>query len=134
VDAGDYTGDGKADILVGPGRGGADRIRVFDGATLAVAADFFAGIGSLNSDPLFGANNGYRGGVGGVAFTFGSAGFPLDILVSSPRATPVIVKQFTGNGTTPTISKSFFANPQITPIVPDPASLRYGATVAGFNP
>jgi hypothetical protein len=133
VDAADYNGDGKADILVGPGKGGADRIRVFDGVTLGVAADFFAGIGSPKNDPLFGANNGFRNGVGGVAFTFGSAGTSRDILVSSPRTTTVIVKEFTGNGTTPTASKSFFANPQITPIVPDPTTLSYGASVAGLN-
>ena len=40
--AADLTGDGAADILVGSGRGGAPRVRVFDGPSGAVVHDFFA--------------------------------------------------------------------------------------------
>jgi sugar lactone lactonase YvrE len=52
VSAGDITGDGKADLVVGAGPGGGPRVKIFDGASLlaqtatsvpTLAADFFAG-------------------------------------------------------------------------------------------
>jgi hypothetical protein len=57
VAAGDVTGDGVADLVLGAGLGGAPRVRVFDGRALLTdrplaAADFYAG------DP--GARDGVR--------------------------------------------------------------------------
>jgi hypothetical protein len=42
VAAGDINGDGKADVIVGAGRGGPPRVAAFDGATGAKLADFLA--------------------------------------------------------------------------------------------
>jgi glucose/arabinose dehydrogenase len=42
VAAADLTGDGLAEVVTGPGPGGGPHVRVFDGATGAPLADFFA--------------------------------------------------------------------------------------------
>ena len=63
VAAGDVTGDGIPDIIVGPGSGGGPNVKVFDGVTGAVVKDFFAydltfmggvfvGAGDFNGDRL----------------------------------------------------------------------------------
>ena len=41
VAAGDVTGDGVPDLVITPDEGGGPRVRVFDGKTFAVLADFF---------------------------------------------------------------------------------------------
>jgi hypothetical protein len=43
VAAADVSGDGLADIVTGAGLGGGPLVRVFDGATLALLTEFFAG-------------------------------------------------------------------------------------------
>lgn len=42
VSVGDVTGDGRAEIVTGPGVGGGPQIRVFDGKGRAIGAGFFA--------------------------------------------------------------------------------------------
>jgi hypothetical protein len=59
VAAGDVTGDGTPDLVITPDQGGGPRVRVFDGKTFGLVADFF-GI----SDPNF--RGGARAAVGDV--------------------------------------------------------------------
>jgi hypothetical protein len=77
VAAGDVTGDGFPDLVVTPDQGGGGRVRVFDGVTRAVVADFFgiddpgfrggcrAAIGDVNGD-----------GKGDIIVAAGSGGGP----------------------------------------------------------
>ncbi|NNM76319.1 VCBS repeat-containing protein [Sphingomonas sp. ID1715] len=51
VAVGDFAGDGRADVIVGAGAGGGGHVRVFDGLSGDVRADFFA------------FENGYAGGM-----------------------------------------------------------------------
>jgi glucose/arabinose dehydrogenase len=64
VAAGDFDGDGRGDVVVGAGPGGAPRVVVFGGATLptggpdqSVIASFFAGSSSLRGGVPVGARN-----------------------------------------------------------------------------
>jgi hypothetical protein len=59
VAAGDLNGDGTPDLVITPDEGGGPRVRVFDGKTFSLVADFF-GI----SDPNF--RGGARAAVGDV--------------------------------------------------------------------
>jgi len=138
VAAGDYSNDGYADILTGPGDGGSANIRVFSGFDDSLLASFFAFQSTAQSDPLFGVF-GDNTGVGGVAFGgLGSNGY-RDILVGTPLGTPTAVYDFQGTGGTPTTSIDLLTEPQFTTtgpgnavIEPSPTLLAYGSTVGGF--
>lgn len=67
----DFNGDGKAEIVVSADQGGGPRVRIIDGATLVVAADF---LGIEDSD--------FRGGARIAAGDVDSDGTP-DLLVAA---------------------------------------------------
>jgi len=85
VAVGDVTGDGVADIVTGPGPGGAPHVKVFDGRTGAEVASFFA------FDPSF------RGGVS-VAIADVNADGKLDLVVGAGSGGAPHVKVFDGAG------------------------------------
>jgi hypothetical protein len=150
VDAGDYNGDGFADILTGAGAGGP-HVRVFSGQSAITGtgdptglANFFAFPPTEQVDPLFGTSISMSG-VGGVAFTSGSQSGSRNILVGTARGPKVRVTEFEGNGQTPTNSVDLLDEDQfrvqgVNPttqvrnpvILPLPTLIGYGATVAGF--
>jgi hypothetical protein len=79
VAAGDFSGKGYDDIVVGADRGGSPQVEIFDGMTLGVVANFFA----FNA-PQF------RGGVRvGVADVNGD-GIPDIILGAGPGTSPQV--------------------------------------------
>src|SRR5207248_3215363 len=81
IDAGDYDGDGRADILTGPGVGGGPHVRIFSGATGLPIANFLAFPPSAPTSPVPGEST-FTGGVGGVAFFADDIdGIPNDIIV-----------------------------------------------------
>ena len=70
---GDVTGDGVADIITAPGTGGGPQVKVFDGATGAERASFFAydpnfrggvslAVGRMNGRPVIVTGAGIGGG------------------------------------------------------------------------
>ncbi len=83
VAAADVTGDGVADIVTGTDQGGGPRVRVFDGTTLAVVADFFAFDGTQ------------RGGVRVAAADFNKDG-RADIVAATGAGVPTRVRVFDG--------------------------------------
>jgi uncharacterized protein YkwD len=77
VAAGDTQGTGRANIITGAGAGGGPNVRVFDGVSLAVLANFMA------ADPN------YTGGVRVGAFTNASR-TAADIMTSFGNADPAV--------------------------------------------
>jgi hypothetical protein len=153
VDAGDYDGDGFADVVTGPGAGGGAHVRVFSGRTAlggaqpVELASFLAFTQLAISDPLFGVAGGLNG-VGGVAFGAGSpSAASRDILVTTPRGTATKVYVYAGNARTPDTStvadltSAIFADPvqaaanrlpYIPASNPPAGALTYGGTTGGF--
>ena len=107
VAAGDFNGDGKADVVVTPDVGGGPRVRLFDGAALSVGqvkplADFL-GI----DDPNF------RGGVRPAVGDFNADGTP-DLAVAAgigggPRVAVFDGKTLAPGGTPTRLAPDFFA-------------------------
>ncbi len=92
VAAADFTGDGRADIVVGAGRGGGPQVKVFDGATMTMLRAFFA------FDPNF---------TGGVSVAAAEVGAAHDLVVGAGAGGGPAVGVF--DGTTGARLQSFFA-------------------------
>ncbi|MFO0938774.1 MAG: FG-GAP-like repeat-containing protein, partial [Gemmataceae bacterium] len=83
VAAGDITGDGKADIIVGTESGGGPRVRVFSGSDGSVVRDFFAFDSSLRT--------GVRVAAGDV-----NGDGKADIIATTGPGTQTIVRTYDG--------------------------------------
>lgn len=129
VAAGNFNNAGGADILTGPGFGGAPHIKVFDGdvrfptPVTGLLADFFA----LGFDPLkpatgLGVLPADFNGVGGVAFgaprltaATGQAVGQQEILVSSGPGRPLVLRGYrlTANQVTQTLADTLSTDPAV---------------------
>jgi hypothetical protein len=89
VAAGDVTGDGIPDLVVAAGEGGGPRVRVIDGKTGAVLADFFA-----IDDPSF------RGGARPAVGDINGDGFD-DLIVSAGEGGGPRIAGFSGSSLRP---------------------------------
>jgi hypothetical protein len=96
VGASDVNGDGRADIVVGAGPGGAPHVRVFDAVTGAEIRSFFAYQSQFTSGVLVAGGDVNGDGVGDIVTGAGRGGAPH-------------VKVF--SGTTGVELQSFFAYP-----------------------
>lgn len=81
VAAGDYNGDGKADIITGTDSGGGPRVRVLEAATGKTLADFFA------------FDSGQRGGVRVAAGDFNADG-KADLVTTTGPGVPTRIRVF----------------------------------------
>jgi hypothetical protein len=100
----DVLGNGHDDIITGAGAGGGPNVRVFDGATGALAASFMAGPNSVTL--FFDDSNPFRSGVRVAAVDRLGDGH-ADIITSfGPGGSPVVQ---TFDGDTLNLIDSFFA-------------------------
>ncbi|HEX4612956.1 MAG TPA: VCBS repeat-containing protein [Urbifossiella sp.] len=74
---GDVTGDGAPDLIVAAGPGGGPRVRVFDGKTGDVVADFFAFEGSFRGGVYVAAGDVNRDGHADIIVGAGEGGGPV---------------------------------------------------------
>jgi glucose/arabinose dehydrogenase len=76
VAAGDVNGDGRADIVVGPGPGGAPHVRVFSGTDLAELRSFFAFSPAFAGGVFVAAGNLTPGAIADLVVGAGAGGGP----------------------------------------------------------
>ncbi|MBX7105914.1 MAG: VCBS repeat-containing protein, partial [Gemmataceae bacterium] len=88
---GDVTGDGIPDIITAPGFGGGPHIKVFDGATGAVVAEFFAYAASFTGGVYVAVGDVNGDGVGEIITGAGETGGPH---VKIFTATGGLVREF----------------------------------------
>jgi hypothetical protein len=117
VASGDVNGDSRADIVVGAGAGGGPNVRVYDGATGAKLADFFA------------YALGFTGGVNVAAADVTGDGL-ADVITGAGFGGGPNVKAFTANGFTEV--RNFFVNDPSASGAP-PVAVTSGVRVAAID-
>ena len=106
VAAGDFNGDGAADVVTGAGAGGGPHLKVFDGAALASGGSTAAGAIANPLASFLAFDPAFTGGIT-VAVARGDDG-ALDLIAGSGPGVPPLVKVF--QGMTPTELVSFDAD------------------------
>ena len=93
VAAGDVTGDGRADLVLGGGTGGAPRVRVLDGAALLAPARPDAGTLTATVADFFAGESAARNGVR-VAVSDATGDGRADVVVGSGPGEPSRVRVY----------------------------------------
>ena len=106
VAAGDFNGDGAADVVTGAGAGGGPHLKVFDGAALAAGGSTAAAAIANPLASFLAFDPAFTGGIT-VAVARGDDG-ALDLIAGSGPGGPPLVKVF--QGMTPTELVSFDAD------------------------
>jgi hypothetical protein len=106
VAAGDVSGDGVADVIVGAGAGGGPHVKVFDGASLALGGSAAANAIANPLKSFFAFDGSFHGGVTVAADDFDNDGV-ADIAVGAGAGGGPHVRVFSGSSGT--VLWDFFA-------------------------